>query len=104
MKICGPFFDGLGAVFAQASLSSKDVVQAAGLKGSEIILRSDFADDQGAVRFPEAGKGVIPTIKKADLGYGGWDEWTKRGKDIGARSVVGINGEGASAEFFHKRG
>jgi hypothetical protein len=73
-KICGPPFDRLREVFAQTSFSSKDVVQATGLKGDEIILRSDLADDQGAVRFPKAGDGVIPTIKKADLGYVGWEE------------------------------
>ena len=65
-KICGPLLDGLGTGFVQASFSSKDVVQAPSLKGSEIIFRSDFADDQGAVRFPKAGDGVIPTIEKAD--------------------------------------
>jgi hypothetical protein len=64
----------LRKVFAQTSFSSKDVVQAASLEGGQIILRSDLADDQGAVRFPKAGDGVIPTIKKADLGYGGWEE------------------------------
>jgi hypothetical protein len=52
MKICGPLFDGLGTVIAQAAFSSEDVVKAAGLKGSEIILGSDFADGQGAVRLP----------------------------------------------------
>ena len=62
------------------------------MNGSEIILRGDFADDQGAVRFPEAGDGVIPTIEKADFGCGGREEWAQGGKDIGAGSVVGIKG------------
>ena len=74
MKICGPLFNRLRKVFAQASFSSKDVVEAACLKRGEIILRSNLADDQGAVRFPEAGDGVIPTIEKANLGYGRWEE------------------------------
>ena len=67
MKICGPFFDGLGTGFAKATIAGKDVVQSAGLKRSKVILRSDLVDDQGAVRFPKACDGVIPTIEKADF-------------------------------------
>jgi hypothetical protein len=79
-------------------------VQTSGLKGGEIILRSDLADDQGAVRFPKAGDGVIPTIKKTDLGYVGREELAQGCENVGAGSIVGINRESAVSEFFDKWG
>jgi len=102
-KICGPLLDGLRAVFAKTSFSSKDVVQATSLEGGKIIIRSDLADDQGTVRFPKAGDGVIPAIKKADLGYVGWEELAQGREDVGAGSIVGINRESAGAELFDSR-
>ena len=82
MKICGPLFVGLGAVFAQAAY----------LKRSKIILEVTSRTIKKPQGFQRLETGSSPPFKKPTSDTGGWEELADGGKDIGAGSVVGIKG------------